>query len=89
MIAAALLIGFAAVCAALLLDLYRIVRGPLLPDRALGLDTLTYNAIALLMLASLHFQQTSFFAAALVIAMVGFISTVALSLYLLRGEVIE
>jgi multicomponent K+:H+ antiporter subunit F len=41
------------------------------------------------MLASLHFQQNSFFAAALVIAMLGFISTVALSLYLLRGEVIE
>jgi multicomponent K+:H+ antiporter subunit F len=89
MIATALLIGFGAVGTALLLDLYRIVRGPLLPDRALGLDTLTYNAIALLMLAAVHFQQDSFFAAALVIAMLGFISTVALSLYLLRGEVIE
>jgi multicomponent K+:H+ antiporter subunit F len=89
MIAASLVIGFGAVGAALLLDLYRIVRGPLLPDRALGLDTLTYNAVALLMLAGLHFQQDGFFAAALVIAMLGFISTVALSLYLLRGEVIE
>jgi multicomponent K+:H+ antiporter subunit F len=89
MIALALLIGFGAVGAALLLDLYRIVRGPQLPDRALGLDTLTYNAIALLMLAGLHFEQDDFFAAALVIAMLGFISTVALSLYMLRGEVIE
>jgi multicomponent K+:H+ antiporter subunit F len=55
----------------------------------LGLDTLTYNAIALLMLAGLYLQQDSYFAAALVIAMLGFITTVALSLYLLRGEVIE
>jgi multicomponent K+:H+ antiporter subunit F len=89
MIATALIIGFAAVGAALLLDLYRVVRGPELPDRVLGLDTLTYNAIALLMLAGLYFQQDSYFAAALVIAMLGFITTVALSLYLLRGEVIE
>jgi multicomponent K+:H+ antiporter subunit F len=89
MIATSLVIGFAAVALALLLDMYRVVRGPQLPDRALGLDTLTYNAIAALMLAGLYFQQDSYFAAALVIAMLGFISTVALSLYLLRGEVIE
>ena len=89
MIAASLVIGFAAVGAALLLDLYRIARGPLLPDRALGLDTLTYNAIAVLMLGGLQFEQGEFLAAALVIAMLGFISTVALSLYMLRGEVIE
>lgn len=89
MIATALLIGFAAVGAALLLDLYRIARGPHLPDRVLGLDTLTYNAIALLMLAGLYLEQDAYFGASLVVAMLGFISTVALSLYLLRGEVIE
>ena len=89
MIGTALLIGFAAVGAALLLDLYRVVRGPDLPDRVLGLDTLTYNAMALLMLAGLYLQQDAYFAASLVVAMLGFIGTVAFSLYLLRGEVIR
>jgi multicomponent K+:H+ antiporter subunit F len=77
------------VAAAMLLDFYRIVRGPDLPDRVLGLDTLTYNAIALLMLTGIHFDRDSYFAAALVIGMLGFVSTVALSSYLLRGTVIE
>lgn len=89
MIADAVLIAFAVVGTAVLLDLFRIGYGPELPDRVLGLDTLAYNAIALLMLTGIHFQQDAYFAAALVIAMVGFISTVALSMYLLRGEVIE
>lgn len=89
MIATSLLIAFVAIGAALLLDCYRIARGPHLPDRVLGLDTLTYNAIALLTIAGLHFRQESYFAVSLVIAMLGFISTVALSLYLLRGDVIE
>ena len=89
MIESALLIAFGAIGGAVLLDLYRIARGPHLPDRALGLDTLTYNVIALLMLTGLYFEQDAYFAASLVIAMLGFISTVALSLYLLRGEVIE
>jgi multicomponent K+:H+ antiporter subunit F len=89
MIAYAVLIAFAVVGAAVLLDLFRIGYGPELPDRVLALDTLAYNAIALLMLTGIHFQQDAYFAAALVIAMVGFISTVALSMYLLRGEVIE
>jgi multicomponent K+:H+ antiporter subunit F len=89
MIETAVLIGFVMVAAAMLLDFYRIVRGPDLPDRVLGLDTLTYNAIALLMLTGIHFDRDSYFAAALVIGMLGFVSTVALSSYLLRGTVIE
>lgn len=89
MIESALLIAFGAIGGAVLLDLYRIARGPRLPDRVLGLDTLTYNAIALLMLVGLYLQQDSYFAASLVLAMFGFISTVALSLHLLRGDVIQ
>ena len=89
MIETAVLIGLVMVAAAMLLDFYRIVRGPDLPDRVLGLDTLAYNAIALLMLSGIHFDRDSYFAAALVIGMLGFVSTVALSGYLLRGTVIE
>jgi multicomponent K+:H+ antiporter subunit F len=89
MIEAALSIAFPAISVAMLLDTYRIVRGPDLPDRVLGLDTLVYNAIALLMVTGIHFGRDSFFGDALVIAMISFVSTVALCSYLLRGEVIE
>jgi multicomponent K+:H+ antiporter subunit F len=89
MIAHAVLIAFALVSIAVLLDLFRITYGPQPPDRVLALDTLSYNAIAILMLTGIHFSQDAYFAASLLIAMVGFISTVALSMYLLRGEVIE
>lgn len=90
MISMAVVVAFFAVAAAVLLNLYRVARGPDLPDRILGLDTMIYNAIALLMLAGIRFDQgDAYFAAALVIAMLGFISTVALCSYLLRGEVIE
>ena len=89
MIAHAVLIAFALISVAVLLDLFRITYGPELLDRVLGLDTLAYNAIAILMLTGIHFGQDAYLAAALLIAMVGFISTVALSMYLLRGEVIE
>lgn len=89
MISIAVVIALAAVGLAVVLALYRMVRGPAPSDRVLALDTLSYNAIALLMLAGIFFEQDSYFAAALVIAMLGFISTVALAMYLLRGEVIE
>ena len=89
MITVSLIIAFAAVGAALALNLYRVVRGPDLPDRVLGLDTMYYNAIALLMLTGMYFRQDAYFATALVIAMLGFLGTVAFALHLLRGEVIE
>jgi multicomponent K+:H+ antiporter subunit F len=80
----AVLVGLS-VCFALA----RLALGPTAPDRVLALDTLSFNAIALLMLAGLHFQHQAFFAAALVLAMLGFLTTAALSVFLLRREVIE
>ena len=74
---------------AMLLNLYRIVRGPDLIDRITGLDTLYINAIALLVLFGIQFDTVVYFEAALLIAMMGFIGTVALCKYLLRGDIIE
>ncbi|MFN3567000.1 MAG: K+/H+ antiporter subunit F [Burkholderiaceae bacterium] len=74
---------------ALLLAAYRLLRGPTLPDRILGLDTLYINAMALLVLLGIRFDTALYFEAALVIAMLGFVGTVVLSKFLLRGDIVE
>jgi multicomponent K+:H+ antiporter subunit F len=71
------------------LALWRLVRGPSLPDRILALDTLYVNAMAMLILFGVRFGTPLYFEAALVIAMLGFVGTVALSKYLLRGDIVE
>ncbi|MDD3609285.1 MAG: K+/H+ antiporter subunit F [Halothiobacillaceae bacterium] len=84
-----LVIAVALVSLALLLTLWRLFRGPSLPDRILALDTLYVNAIALLVLFGLLQKQSVYFEAALLIAMLGFVGTVALAKYLTRGDIIE
>jgi multicomponent K+:H+ antiporter subunit F len=73
----------------LLLNAYRLLRGPALPDHVLALDTLYINTLALLIMLGIVWNTTLFFEAALVIALMGFIGTVMICKYLLRGDVIE
>ncbi|MFP5340524.1 MAG: K+/H+ antiporter subunit F [Gammaproteobacteria bacterium] len=84
-----LMVAFAAVVVAMLLNLWRLLRGPGATDRILALDTLYINAIGLLVLLGIRLETFLYFEAALLIAMMGFVGTVALSKYLLRGDVIE
>lgn len=72
----------------MLLCLYRLWIGPSLPDRVLALDTLYINTMALLVLIGLWIKNAIYFEAALMIAMLGFISTIALSRYLAKGKVV-
>ena len=74
---------------ALLLTLARPVKRPSLPDRILALDTLYINAIALIVLLGIWEGSDLYFEAALLIAVMGFIGTVAITKYLLRGDIIE
>jgi multicomponent K+:H+ antiporter subunit F len=74
---------------ALLLNLYRLLRGPGLADRILALDTLYINSLALLILVGIRFDTAVFFEAALVIALLGFVGTVALSKFVVRGDIVE
>jgi multicomponent K+:H+ antiporter subunit F len=85
----ALNIAFALVAAAFALSLLRLLRGPNVPDRILALDTLYINAIALLVLLGIHLASPLYFEAALLIALMGFVGTVALCKFLLRGDIIE
>lgn len=85
----AIIIAFVMVCAALLLSLFRLLAGPDIPDRILALDTLYINSIALLILLGIHLNSMLYYEAALLIALMGFMGTLALSKYLLRGDIME
>jgi multicomponent K+:H+ antiporter subunit F len=74
---------------ALLLNAWRLFFGPALADRILALDTLYINTLALLVLLGIQWGNEVYFEAALMIAMVGFVGTVVLSKYLLRGDIVE
>ena len=89
MISIALNIGFAVMCVCLILNLVRLLKGPSTPDRILALDTMYINTIALILLFGFRLERAIFFEAALLIAMMGFIGTVALCNYLLHGDIIE
>ena len=74
---------------ALALDLWRIAIGPDSADRILALDTMVINVIALLVLYCVWRGTAIYFEPAMLIAMVGFVSTVAYCRFLLRGNIIE
>lgn len=82
---------FAAGCygTALLLNLWRIAVGPDAADRIMALDTMVINVIALLVLYGIWRSTGIYFEAAMLISMVGFVSTVAYCRFLLRGDIIE
>ena len=82
-------IAFAAVSIAQVMAMVRLVIGPSAGDRILALDTMVINAIGLIVLLGISQGSAVFFEVALLIAMLGFISTVALCRFLLRGDVIE
>lgn len=68
---------------------YRILAGPRAQDRVLGFDTLYVNGMLLLLVTGIRTGANGYFEAALIISVLGFVGTVALSKFLMRGEVIE
>ncbi len=89
MIGAALVFAFACIGVALLCNLWRLAQGPTTADRILALDTMVINAIAMIVLYGVQQSTTVLFEAAILLAMVGFISTVAYCKFMLRGDIIE
>jgi len=89
MLSTAILIATTLVCLSLILNLWRLFIGPSRPDRILALDTMYINSIALIILFGIASATTLYFEAALLIAMLGFVSTAAMCKYILRGDLIE
>ncbi|MDR5651693.1 K+/H+ antiporter subunit F [Ruixingdingia sedimenti] len=83
--------GYAQIALALAacLACVRTLRGPRAQDRVLGLDTLYVTAMLLFVVTGLRAGTPFFFEAAMVIGVLGFVSSVALAKFLIRGEVIE
>ncbi|QTF93601.1 K+/H+ antiporter subunit F [Halomonas sp. BM-2019] len=89
MLDTALMISLALIVAAMGMNVIRLARGPDVPDRLLALDTLYVNSIALIVLLGLWLNTKTYFEAAILIAMLGFVGTMAICRYLLRGDIIE
>jgi multicomponent K+:H+ antiporter subunit F len=89
MLAVAIIIAGGLLSVALLLNLYRLLRGPTIVDRVAALDTMSINVIGLVILIGVHTRDLLVFEVALLIAMTGFIGTIALCKYLMRGDIIE
>ncbi|MGA9521903.1 MAG: K+/H+ antiporter subunit F [Myxococcaceae bacterium] len=77
-------LGLAMVCAAI-----RLFKGPRAQDRVMGLDTLYVSGMLQLVTFGIRYRTALYFEAALMIALLGFVGTVAAARFLLRGEVIE
>lgn len=77
------------IVAAMAIASIRMFRGPRAQDRIIALDTLYVNAMLLLLTFGIGTGRVVYFEAALVISMLGFVATVALAKFLMRGEVIE
>ncbi|HZP88183.1 MAG TPA: K+/H+ antiporter subunit F [Burkholderiales bacterium] len=89
MLTLALDVSLAALAISLALCFVRLGLGPAMADRILALDTMYVNAIAFLVIYGIRIDEAVYFEAALLIAMFGFVGTVALAKYLLRGDIIE
>lgn len=89
MITIALYFTIAMVVVAVVLNIYRLLKGPDAPDRVLALDTLYINAIGLIILLGITLGTRMYLESALLIAVMGFVGTVAMAKYLKRGSVIE
>jgi multicomponent K+:H+ antiporter subunit F len=86
-----LAVNFASFCVtlAMLLALARLFVGPAAQDRVLALDTFYVNGMLILLMLGIRSASTAYFDMALLIALFGFVGSMALAKFLLRGEVIE
>ena len=85
----ALIIALVALATGQVLSMIRLVIGPTSGDRILALDTMVINALGLVVVLGIHQGVKVYFEVALLVAMLGFVSTVALARFILRGDIIE
>lgn len=85
----ALIVAFVTLALGQILSMVRLVIGPGPGDRILALDTMVINALGLVVLLGIYQGVQIYFEVSLLIAMLGFVSTVALARFILRGDIIE
>jgi len=85
----AIVVAFIALALGQILSMVRLVLGPTSGDRILALDTMVVNALGLVVVLGIYQGTQIYFEVSLLIAMLGFVSTVALARFILRGDIIE
>lgn len=85
----ALPIALILLASAMALCLVRMLRGPTAQDRVLALDCTYLNGMLFMLVLGIYYGSTNYFEAAMLIALLGFVSSTAMAKFLLRGEVIE
>jgi multicomponent K+:H+ antiporter subunit F len=73
----------------MLLGAWRLLRGPGVPDRILALDTLYINALALVVVMGIWLDTKLYFEVAMLIGLLGFVGTVVVAKFVLRGDIVE
>lgn len=81
--------AFVTIGLAQIMAMIRLWIGPSTGDRILALDTMFLNAIGLIVMLGIRQGTQIYFEAAMIIAMLGFVSTVAYARFVLRGDIIE
>mgnify|MGYP003562112626 FL=1 len=89
MIEKVMLLALALFMVAIALLLYRVVKGPSKPDRAIALDTIGVNLISAIAIVSIVLQTKAFLEAILILGILAFIGTIAFSKYIERGVIVE
>lgn len=84
-----LLISLALYMVAISLHLYRVIKGPTMPDRAIALDTIGVNLISSIAIISILLKTTAYLEAILILGILAFIGTIAFSKYIERGVIVE
>lgn len=74
---------------AIALSLFRVIKGPSLPDRAIALDTIGVNLISAIAIVSIVLNTKAFLEAILILGILAFIGTIAFSKYIERGVIVE
>lgn len=89
MIEKVLLLALTLFMLAIVLLLYRVIKGPSLPDRAIALDTIGVNLISAIAIVSIVLNTKAFLEAILILGILAFIGTIAFSKYIERGVIVD
>ncbi|PSP70205.1 pH regulation protein F [Halobacteriales archaeon SW_12_67_38] len=85
----AITIGLVIASGVTLLAGYRVIRGPTTPDRVVALEAIGINVVAVAVLFALRTGRGFFIDVGLVLAIIGFISTIAVARYVTEGDIIQ
>lgn len=89
MIEKILLLALALFSVAIALSLYRVIRGPSMPDRAIALDTIGINLLSAIAIVSIVLKTKAYLEAILILGILAFIGTIAFTKYIERGVIVE